>query len=400
MQATSMMPMPMMPQPMYYAPAGMPGYYPPNAPGFEQAQQEDEEEVEANPNASFVFAVIKTLWYINDFRDDIIDAPTQRRANASDEKALRILKRDFLQLEVGSNEYYDPNALCVALSNFGLFDIAKSGPSALYSLMLKTFHRGLRPLDAPSRKDGSAARDWLDAMDGYRSVVHANFGQDVIESTICSGCSKCETKHYTQFITKLPTSRKISEGEVLPFAEMLDILKGVDAVCESCGEVARTTKSIRCANDQPPEVFTFAVTWGSTFLDPDVIQSAMDSIPHTLSLSDISPVSGDCENEEYQLKAVICSRGDYEYLTLIKAEMGEDRWLIECEENRTMIPTPWQRAATLCKHGQTAPKLLIFQRRRAEDEEESSHMGESFSQSQTDEIILDIIDTHNYKYSS
>jgi len=393
MQAMAMMPMPMMPQPMYYAPPSMPAYYPTNAgiPVFEETPQEaDKDEEEIDPNASFVFAVIKTLWHVVDFRDEIIDAPTQRQMQTFDEKALKILKRDFLQLEVG--DYYDPSALCGALSNFGLFNIAKTGPSALYSLMLKTFHRGLRPLDAPSSGDSGTSRDWLDAMDGYRSAVHANFGQDVIESTTCSGCSKCEQKRYTQFIKKLPMST-FAGDDVLPFAEMLESLKGEDAVCESCGEVARTTKSIRCANGQPPEVFTFAITWGSTFLDPDVIQSAMDSIPHMLALSDISPVTGDadCANEEYRLKAVMCSRGDYQYLTLIKADIREDRWLIECEENRSMVPTAWQRAMTLCKQGQTAPKLLIFERRRhTEAALDGSFLG---SESETDEIILDVIDT-------
>jgi hypothetical protein len=87
----------------------------------------------------------------------------------------------------------------------------------------------------------------------------------------------------------------------------------------------------------------------------------------------------------------MCSRGDYQYLTLIKADIREDRWLIECEENRSMVPTAWQRAMTLCKQGQTAPKLLIFERRRhTEDALDGSFLG---SESQTDEIILDVIDT-------
>ena len=129
MQAMAMMPMPMMPQPMYYAPPSMPAYYSTNAgiPVFEGTPQEaDEIEEEIDPNASFVFAVIKTLWHIVDFRDEIIDAPTQRQMHTFDEKALKILKRDFLQLEVG--DYYDHSALCGALSNFGLFNIAKTGP--------------------------------------------------------------------------------------------------------------------------------------------------------------------------------------------------------------------------------------------------------------------------------
>jgi len=371
-----MMPMPiqMMPQTMFYAPAGM---HLPIAPYYAQGhsipsqfeQQPAVARVEnENANASFAYAVVKTLWHVERFRDGIIDAPTQRRENNSDVKALRMLKCDFIRLVVGFDEQYTADALCKTLANLGLFDVSKRGPAALYSFMMKTFHKGLKPLNAsPKTPRADQACGWLDVIDGYQSIVHKYFGHDLTETTSCVRCSKHSKKQYTQFITALPASR-LTDDKARPFAETLKAHKVVEDLCESCGEVTASSKTVRLLNDEPPHILAFGLIWGSTFADPDVIQRSFDSISGQLLLSDVLDVPENCEcaDEEYYLKAVMCSRGAFEYLTLIKHSATEDLWDIECDANREMIPTNWNRAAKLCKQGQTAPKVLFYERRKAQ----------------------------------